>query len=242
MNNYQRFYRQVVKGVWARPRGLQVTYKVDTAFGIEPGTMIRRPKDNPAVGFAELLQFLAGTFSIDAIAAAAPNARLELFTEQSAYGPRTLGQLESVVSELKADEDSRRAVMIIARPQDLPSDRPCTLTMQFQLLGSGLHCTTTMRSSDLVWGLPYDIIQFGGVAMAVANCLGTEAASLTINAGNSHVYDLTRLDKNLFDDQWEFFIPKFDTIGKYRTWAQLHVDANYNRKQLEQLFAMQIKI
>lgn len=98
-------------------------------------------------------------------------------TANSAYGSRifvphdriassvdkTWTQWEFVINELVKDNDSRRAVIQIRSAHDavLASlDVPCTLTMQFFIRNDKLHMVVSMRSSDLILGLAYDIPAF----------------------------------------------------------------------------------
>lgn len=236
MNPYNRYYRSLMKGPTASPRGLQVHYRTDVSYGFFPGTAVRRPHDNPAIGFIEGLQFIAGYFDPRQIARVAPNARLDLFTGQSAYGPRTAGQFEKVIDELSKDPASRRAVVMVAHPEDDLDQRPCTLSLQFQVLDGMLHTTVAMRSSDAVWGLPYDQIQFGMVAIAVASCLRLPPVIVLVNIANAHVYDRTALGQNerFFDDpdHWEYDLPELASWQDYVAWARSTADFCENREML----------
>lgn len=230
--DYQIYYDHILTyGTVSTPRGLKVTHLKDQAFGFMPGDLYRGPKTNLAIGFIELLQFITGQFSIEPFQKLAPNAQLELFTGQSAYGPRVVGQWERVIKELLGDEDTRRAVLMIAHPDDTSETLPCTLSMQFQLDRAPdegkllLNTIVTMRSSDLVWGLPTDMIQFGGVAMMIANLVGAYSGLCTINAGNAHIYDNTKLaPKEQFIDYGFFAMPDLKTFAEYQTWAQDSLD------------------
>jgi hypothetical protein len=214
----------VTNGVKSSPRGLETVGLFDQSFSFSPGEVFVRPKANLNIGFIEMLQFITGTFDIRPFEIIAPNARLDLFTNQSAYGPRTVEQLPRVIDELRRDHYSRRAVMMIAHPTDTPETMPCTISMQFQLnarRGTPLLFTIiTMRSSDLIWGLPTDIIQFGGIAMVVANCLGAVPFECVINAGNAHVYEETKLKPT---EQYRlgghFTLPEYMSLEDYKRWA-----------------------
>jgi hypothetical protein len=157
------------------------------------------------IGVIEGLQFVAGMFDAGQIERVAPRAELSLFTGQSAYGPRVGQQLRLVVDELMKDMDSRRAVIIISRPDEPLEDRPCTVSMQFQTTRPGdLLTTVTMRSSDAVWGLPYDLIQFAFMSFAVSSCLGITNGMMMINIGNAHVYNKTAHLARAYK-RWGFF-------------------------------------
>lgn len=72
-------------------------------------------------------------------------------------------QWNYVIQELKKDPDSRRAVIHIRSPQDsilANLDVPCTLTLQFLLRNNNVHMITSMRSSDVILGLAYDVPAF----------------------------------------------------------------------------------
>lgn len=249
MITYTRYIRSLTKGSKASPRGIATSQLRDESFSFFPGRVVRRIKDNPAIGFVELLQFIAGTFNVENIEAVAPNARLDLFTHQSAYGPRVyneakkMDQFAEVLRELSKDKASRRAVVMIAHPTDSPETRPCTLSMQFQLDRGFLHNTITMRSSDAVWGLPYDMIQFGGITMMLAQCLRVLPGISTINIGNAHVYDETVHLTKQATDNWVFDLPLFTgsihaaeppiyILEEYRDWANEILDKTPSRNEL----------
>lgn len=241
MNVYTRYYKNLVRGSRSAPRGQPITYKNDQVYNFMPGTIVRRKGDNPAIGLTELVQLIAGEFDHEGFAACAPNSRLDLFTEQMAYGPRARGQFEEVIQELTLDPDSRRAVVMITKPFDSPGDRPCTLSMQFQLRRLGgriesIHGTFCMRSSDAIWGLPNDLIQFGGVVMALGSVLGTGVTSGSVMIGNAHVYDSTKPVDVKFDESWTFDMPALDSWPEYVVWARGIMHLRPNREELFKVF------
>lgn len=220
-NNLQSYYDYVLRhGEKHLPRGLETVGLTNQCFSFVPGQVFTRPGGNINIGFIELLQFISGTFDIIPFRVVAPNARLDLFTYQSAYGPRVIEQLPRIIEELLNDLNSRRAVMTIIHPTDTPATMPCTLSAQFQVLRGSLVTTWNMRSSDLVWGLSTDIIQFGGISLMVANCIGAMAMECVVNAGNAHVYTATRLKPGeQFDFAGTFTLPFLHTLGAYQAWA-----------------------
>jgi len=227
-NSMQSYYEDILKnGSKALPRGLETIGLVDQSFWFHPGEVYLRDNINVAIGFVELLQFISGSFSIAPFEMVAPRARLDLFTLQSAYGPRVVDQLPRAIEDLKGDQYSRRSVIMIAHPTDTPETLPCTLSMQFQIQEDPQKSTftlstiATMRSSDLVWGLPTDIIQFGGIALMVANCVGAIPGECVVNAGNAHVYTQTKLK---YTDRYflggHFRLPMFYKFDEYKSWAE----------------------
>jgi hypothetical protein len=165
----------------------------DVTLRFRPGEMPGRKGLNKKLGLMEGLQTIGGFFEPQWIAAVAPNARLDLFTEQAAYGPRIAAQMPRVVAALLADHETRRAAVVLPTMDEAGlSTLPCTTAIQFSNRRGNLHATFTMRSSDAVWGLPYDIVQFGLLVQAVANVLKCDAVGARINIGNAHVYDGTQ--------------------------------------------------
>jgi len=126
-----------------------------------------------------------------------------------AYGPKIVSQLQYVLRTLKADQDSRQAVINIWRESPGSSkDIPCTLSLQFLLRKSSdklwLHTIATMRSNDVWLGLPYDSFNFSAISFYLACLLRSNGVScnlgkLTINAGSRHVYesDFEKVEKAL---------------------------------------------
>lgn len=127
------------------------------------------------------------------------------FRLQGAYGPMFVEQVRYVVDTLKADPNTRQAVMTFWRPNPRPSrDVPCTVSLQFLVRNGTINTVVTMRSSDAWLGWPYDIFTFTMLTMYVALQLPTVIASLGqlhLNAGSQHLYerDLEKAHKLLAD-------------------------------------------
>lgn len=121
--------------------------------------------------------------------------------QQGSYGPPFVEQLRYVVETLKANDESRQAVMTIWRPNPRQSkDIPCTLSLQFLIRDNQLHTIVTMRSSDIFTGLIYDMFCFtamSAVVLAFLDFDDVELGTCWINAGSSHLYkrDFDRIKK-----------------------------------------------
>lgn len=162
---------------------------LDVGVDFRPGELISRKGFNKRLAFMELLQVLAGVFNFEALERVAPKAALGLFSEDGAYGPRLATQLQLIVHELARNPGTRQAVAFVGRPHDTCSNSlPCTGMMQFILRDRRLYCFVTMRSWDLIKGLPYDIAVFGGVTAAVARVLGAVPTRVHVRAGSGHLY------------------------------------------------------
>lgn len=188
--NFTSAYVDVLKDVYTQPefssspRGLKIKEIIGYQFRISnPRDRIPYVKGrDTSIHYliAELLWYLSGNDSTDWI------SNYSTFwskisddgkTANSAYGARIFKshdriaagidaswtQWDYVIQELKKDPDSRRAVIHIRSPQDsilANLDVPCTLSLQFFLREDNVHMVTSMRSSDVILGLVYDVPAF----------------------------------------------------------------------------------
>jgi len=189
-HNFTEAYVDVLKDVYnnpefiSSPRGLKVKEILGYQFRIlNPRHRIPYIASRDFsiyYAIAELLWYLSGNDSTEWIcnyssfwSKISDDGR----TANSAYGSRIFkshdriakildsswNQWDYVVNELKSDHDSRRAIIHIRSPQDsilAHLDVPCTLSLQFFLRNDKVHMITSMRSSDVILGLAYDIPAF----------------------------------------------------------------------------------
>lgn len=192
---------------------------------VPAGTLVTRPRINPALGWMELLQLVAGVFDLRALKTVAPYADHSLFTPQMAYGPRIQGRILDVFQSLLSDPWTRQAVLFIGQPSDGPSSNlPCTLTIQFLLRESILHAVVSMRSWDLCRGLPYDLMMFSGLLQIVARCLKMSAGNVIVHAGSAHIYDdQTAKVPHISDKRWIFSDDAPDSWHGFVSWANVNI-------------------
>ena len=135
------------------------------------------------IGVAEGMQ-LIGAFSDPVrMCEIAPNMKafLDGGIFKGAYGIRAGAQIDKIV-ELTLRDPYRDLF-------EKSKDVPCTIAMSFRIRNGKLNMTTHMRSNDLVWGFPYDIIQFCLLQMTIANELGIESGTYTHHADSLHIYE-----------------------------------------------------
>ncbi len=155
---------------------------------------------------AELIWYLSGDNSTDWISkysAFWKDISDDGVTANSAYGARLFKphdkiaqgrytQLDYVLEELRRDPDSRRAVMHLRVPDDsidAKLDVPCTLALQFFIRNGALHQVANMRSSDLIFGIAYDIPAFTIFQELIANELGVKMGTYTHTSNSLHIYE-----------------------------------------------------
>ena len=206
------------------PRGMRVKEKLAVSFKIKDPR--NRLPHIPARKFSvpyfvgEMIWYLTGENSTDWISKYSSFWRGisdDGVTANSAYGARifnryhkiaggNLIQWDHVKSILKKDPDSRRAVIHIKDPWDSVDsklDVPCTLTLQFFIRDNKLHLVVNMRSSDLVFGLSYDVPAFTIMQELMAIELGVELGEYMHVSNSLHVYErhFGMLEKMVKEDQ-----------------------------------------
>lgn len=151
-------------------------------------------KLNMAIASAEFVQLVGGYSDIHQLAAITP--RFLDFTDdgrlQGAYGPRLFSQWEHVITKLRADKDTRQAVLPLWRPDELLNDSrdvPCTVSLGFFIRDDLLHMKTHMRSNDLWTGLPYDFAVFTALQRTLAHILNLQVGTYTHYVWSLHLYE-----------------------------------------------------
>ena len=192
------------------PRGLRIKEKLGVRFEIKNprDRLLYVPHRKMSMEYlvAELLWYFSGSDSTEWI------SRYSSFwskisddgkTANSAYGARIfkphnriagtqLVQWDYIKEELTRDPDSRRAVIHIRSPWDSTHanlDVPCTLTLQFFIRDEKLHLIASMRSSDIILGLTYDVPAFTMFQEQMANELNVEVGTYIHVSNSLHLYE-----------------------------------------------------
>lgn len=66
---------------------------------------------------------------------------------------------------------------------------PCHIITQFNVRGNKLDCLFWMRSSDVGYGLPYNLMYYGIFCHMMAKLVGLEAGKLVYQSGHCHLYN-----------------------------------------------------
>lgn len=156
---------------------------------------------NPSLRYtcAELVWYLSGSRDVRFIGQFASlwkDISDDGVTSNSCYGylihkAHGFDQMEKVIELLRADPDSRRAVINLNVPNPKvieTKDEPCTIALQFLIRDRALDCIAMMRSNDIWTGLPYDVMYFTTLQKIIADTLDADYGSYTHVAGSMHVY------------------------------------------------------
>ena len=100
-------------------------------------------------------------------------------------------QLKALVQGIKENPGSRRHLLTTYNPAkvQLGCLPPCHLLAQFNVTNHGwLECVVTMRSVDLILGLPSDIVLYATLLALIAKECNYEPGYITFMMGDTHVY------------------------------------------------------
>lgn len=206
------------------PRGAHTKELLACAATWPMGRVPLRAGMSRRLAATEAWMLVVGTFDADLIRRAAPSAKLHLFTKMAQYGPMVKNQVGAATRLLKQDPSSRQAVLYLGCRGLRPEDRPCTNSIQLLVRGGTLHALVSMRSWDLVYGVPNDLVMFSGLGLAVAKVLRVLPGTTTVFAGSLHVYLSTAHLAQAADPPWGAVTINFERES-YDSWEQLVAEA-----------------
>lgn len=175
--------------------------------------------------FGEMVWYLSGSESMKFISKFASmweRISDDGKTSNSAYGNIVFerydfNQIEKIIDLLTKDPGSRRALININIPNPNvieTKDEPCTICLQFLIRNGKLNCTGMMRSNDIWFGLPYDIVFFTEVQKYIARRLGICSGTYTHFATSLHVYerDIEKLKKVIEKERYDEINVDFSSL------------------------------
>lgn len=118
---------------------------------------------------------------------------------------RGFDQLEYIIEELTTNKMSRRIIATQYNPAEADHGVlfPCHIMVQFIVQGNKLNCVYWMRSSDTIFGLPYNHMYYAFFTMMLAQMLGFEYGDLVYQAGDSHIYNnQLEMANDIVYDRW----------------------------------------
>ncbi|MDR0905910.1 MAG: thymidylate synthase [Oscillospiraceae bacterium] len=106
------------------------------------------------------------------------------------YHLRMADQLPWIVSELRRNTDSRRAVISTRDEADLESGSPaCLQSVQYLIRDNALHCKVLFRSNDAAKAAFMNAFALILLQKRIADELGVAVGSYTHRANSFHVYE-----------------------------------------------------
>lgn len=161
-------------------------------------------------------------------------------TSYSAYGDivfkrHGFNQVEKIIQLLCADPESRRAVINFNVPNERvieTKDEICTIGLQFMIRDGKLNCTGIMRSNDVWYGLPYDVIFFTELTKYIARRLNVPYGTYTHTVISLHAYERNYEDivKTATTDPTSKITVDFEKIMIYKFGLEYVVETAENPK------------
>lgn len=174
----------------------------------------RKPVISPAFAIAELVMIMNGSDEaalLNAWNPALPKYQGKYKRYPGAYGKRLrysfgFDQISRAYDTLKNNPESRQAVIEIWKPDiDLPqnkgqpnnADIPCNICSLLKIRNKKLLWTQVMRSNDIVFGLPYNFLQFTFLQEIIAGWLNVGVGEYMHISDSLHMYDNNRCSIDL---------------------------------------------
>jgi thymidylate synthase len=158
----------------------------------------------------ELLWFLQGSTNVRYLKEHGVSIWDEWADERGELGPvyghqwrswpapdgRHIDQVSEVVSQIRANPDSRRLIVSAWNVADIPRMRlaPCHALFQFYVCEGRLSCQLYQRSADIFLGVPFNIASYALLTMMVAQVTGLRPGEFVHTFGDAHLY-LNHLDQ-----------------------------------------------
>ncbi len=103
---------------------------------------------------------------------------------------RKIDQLTEVISQIKANPDSRRLIVSAWNVGEIERMAlpPCHVLFQFYVAGGALSCQLYQRSVDVFLGLPFNIASYALLTMMIAQVCGLQPGDFIHTSGDAHLY------------------------------------------------------
>lgn len=98
-------------------------------------------------------------------------------------------QIERIISKLKANETTRRAVAITWYPEDIMRKHvPCMVMNEFLARNGALNLTAVFRSHDIARAWPANMFGLSRMLQIVADACGLKCGTVTTMSVSAHIY------------------------------------------------------
>jgi len=133
------------------------------------------------------------------------------------YTGQGVDQLKNVVETLKTNPYDRRMIISAWDPSHLETQAlpPCMWAFTFTYAGDKLHLTAEMRSTDVILGLPADMMYCALFLKLMCQTVNMNPGFVTIHMVNCHIYDnhIDTVKENLshwYEEQYDLPTLKLD--------------------------------
>jgi len=105
--------------------------------------------------------------------------------------PAYVDQLANVISQIKANPDSRRHIVSAWNPGQVEGMAlpPCHMMFQFHVVNGTLSCQMYQRSADVFLGVPFNIASYALLTMMIAQVCDLAIGDFVHTFGDVHIYN-----------------------------------------------------
>lgn len=103
---------------------------------------------------------------------------------------RSINQIDDVVSQIKANPDSRRLIVCAWNPGEISQMAlpPCHTLFQFYVQEGTLSCQLYQRSADIFLGVPFNLASYALLTEMMAQVCGLKPGDFVHTFGDLHLY------------------------------------------------------
>ena len=101
-----------------------------------------------------------------------------------------IDQISQLVSDIRANPDSRRLIVSAWNPADIPNMAlpPCHCLFQFYVAEGRLSCQLYQRSADIFLGVPFNIASYALLTQMLAQVTDLQPGEFVHTLGDAHLY------------------------------------------------------
>lgn len=232
MDNYQNLVKRIIRTGNSRPdrtgTGTLSLFGEHLEFDLAEGfPLVTTKKVNYKTAFTEMLWIVSGSTSTNDLDAsiwdswADHNGSLgRTYGYQMRRWNSQVDQLALVIADLQASPWSRRHIITLWNPSDLPYTPlpPCPTLLQFyQADETRLDLQVYQRSADVFLGVPFDIAGYGLLLTMVSHVVGLTPGRLVFAYGDVHLYNNHREQAELLLSRQPRPAPRLDLVHPLRS-------------------------
>jgi len=149
-----------------------------------------------------------------------------------------INQVKDMLHRAKQDPNDRRLLIEAWNPGNLDdmSLPPCHHDQQYQVLDGKLNSLFKMRSVDVMYGLPFNVMSYAFLNMLFSKYLNLQPGTLTFFGGDTHLYlnQLGIADELLDASRFEYNLPKLMLKKNIKTYGDM-LGMQWSKEDLELL-------
>lgn len=134
-----------------------------------------------------------------------------------------INQVQQVIDILKADPNSRRAVISAYNVADLDKMAlpPCHLMYMFNVTNGRLNCKVVIRSNDMFLGNPFNTASTTILTVLIAQAIGVIPGNIAISICDAHIYNNHIEQVKLQLTRTPYYFPTMKINKSVNSWQDM---------------------